>query len=61
VLSGPPDLIGGDFVDAARETVRARTLSAVSNGLELRTATGDEDLVLRGATALVLSAELGVS
>jgi predicted NBD/HSP70 family sugar kinase len=61
VLSGPAELIGGTFIDTARQTLRARTMSAVSNGLELRTASGDEDLVLMGATVLVLSAELGVS
>ena len=61
VLSGPAELIGGAFIDTARQTIRARTMSAVSNGLELRTASGDEDLVLMGAAVLVLSAELGVS
>jgi predicted NBD/HSP70 family sugar kinase len=61
VLSGPGELIGGTFLESARRTLRARTMSAVNNGLELRTASGGEDLVLRGAAVLVLSTELGVS
>jgi hypothetical protein len=46
---------------AARITIRNRTMSAVNNGLDIRLATGGEDLVLLGAAVLVLSAELGVS
>jgi predicted NBD/HSP70 family sugar kinase len=61
VLSGPRILLDGPFADAAIETVRARTLSAVSNGLSMRTTTGDADLVLLGGASLVLQAELGVS
>jgi len=61
VLSGPAELIDGPLIDTARQTVRARTMSAVSNGLDLRTAEGAEDLVLMGAAVLVLSNELGVS
>ncbi|GAA4190183.1 ROK family transcriptional regulator [Gryllotalpicola kribbensis] len=61
VLSGPAELIGGRLIDTARQTIQARTMSAVSNGLDLRTATGDEDLVLLGAAVLVLQGELGVS
>jgi predicted NBD/HSP70 family sugar kinase len=61
VLSGPPELIGGTLAESARRTLRARTMSAVSNGLELRTAPDGEDLVLRGAAVLVLSSELGVA
>jgi predicted NBD/HSP70 family sugar kinase len=61
VLSGPADLIGGVLTETARTTIRARTMSAVSNGLDLRAASADEDLVLLGAVVLVLSGELGVS
>ncbi|MCL2515562.1 MAG: ROK family transcriptional regulator [Microbacteriaceae bacterium] len=61
VLSGPADLIGGTLIETARNTIRERTMSAVSNGLDLRTADGDEDLVLMGAGVLVLSGRLGVS
>ncbi|GAA4673499.1 ROK family transcriptional regulator [Frondihabitans cladoniiphilus] len=61
VLSGPASLLDGPFVEAALATVRARTLSAVSNGLSMRTTQGDTDLVLLGGASLVLQAELGVS
>jgi predicted NBD/HSP70 family sugar kinase len=61
VLSGPADLLDGPFIEAALTTVRARTLSAVSNGLSMRTTRDDSDLVLLGGASLVLQAELGVS
>jgi predicted NBD/HSP70 family sugar kinase len=61
VLCGPPELLDGPLLDAARDTIRTRTLSAVSNGLDMRMAKGGEDLRLVGAAAHVLSAELGVS
>lgn len=61
VLSGPAELLDGPFAEAALATVRARTLSAVGDGLSLRTTRGDTDLVLLGGASLVLQAELGVS
>lgn len=61
VLAGPPDLIDGRLLDAAIGTIRTRTMSAVSNGLNLRIAEDGADLVLLGAAVLVLSGELGVS
>ena len=61
VLCGPPELLDGPLLESARETIGARTLSAVSNGLDMRMAKGGEDLRLLGAAVLVLSAELGVS
>jgi predicted NBD/HSP70 family sugar kinase len=61
VLCGPSELLDGPLLDEARDTIRRRTLSAVSNGLDMRMAKGGEDLRLLGAAVLVLSAELGVS
>ncbi|RKR75432.1 ROK family transcriptional regulator [Frondihabitans australicus] len=61
VLSGPSDLLDGPFRDAAVDTIKARTLSVVGEGLSLRTTQGDGDLVLLGGASLVLQAELGVS
>lgn len=61
VLCGPAEIIEGPLLDSALETVRTRTLSAVSNGLDMHITPGGEDLVLLGAAVLVLSAELGVS
>lgn len=60
VLSGPSSLIDGTFLDAAVETVLARTVPVVSKGLRVRAAEDDGDLVLLGAAALVRSSELGV-
>jgi predicted NBD/HSP70 family sugar kinase len=61
VLCGPAELLDGPLLDAARDTIHRRTLSAVSNGLDMRLVKGGEDLRLLGAAVLVLSAELGVS
>lgn len=61
VLSGPADLVEGAMLRAARETVRQRTLSAVSNGLTMRIAGSGTDLALRGAASFVLQAELGLT
>ncbi|ROS50519.1 putative NBD/HSP70 family sugar kinase [Frigoribacterium sp. PhB24] len=61
VLSGPADLVEGALLRAARETVRQRTLSAVSNGLTMRIAGSGTDLALLGAASFVLQAELGLT
>jgi predicted NBD/HSP70 family sugar kinase len=61
VLSGPADLVEGALLRAARDTVRQRTLSAVSNGLTMRIAGSGTDLALRGAASFVLQAELGLT
>jgi predicted NBD/HSP70 family sugar kinase len=61
VLAGPAELVEGPFLDEARATVQQRTLSAVTSGLEMSLAPAGEELVLLGATVLVLSAELRIS
>ncbi|BFV56320.1 ROK family transcriptional regulator [Kitasatospora sp. CMC57] len=60
VLTGPADLIEGPLLDAAVETVRARTLSPIGASLTIRSLAGDGDLTLLGGVCLVLDAELGV-
>ncbi len=60
IISGAADLLGGAFIDAATETLRARTLSGVFDDLRIRL-TEQSDIVLRGAAVMVLSSELGVS
>lgn len=60
VLSGPADLLGGTLIDAAIETLRERTLAEVFDNVSLRL-THQDDIVLRGAAVMVLSAQLGVS
>jgi predicted NBD/HSP70 family sugar kinase len=60
ILSGPAELLDGPLRDSALSTVRARTLAAVSHGLEMAV-DGTGDLALLGAAVLVLSGELGVA
>lgn len=61
VLSGPADLIEGPLLSTAESTIRARTLGAISHGLQMRAATAGDNLVLLGGAASVLAVELGVS
>lgn len=60
VLSGPADLLGGILIDAAVETLHARTLEGVFEDALIRL-TAQDDIVLRGAAVMVLSGQLGVS
>lgn len=61
VLSGPHELIGGDFAESATNTIRQRTMTNVHGDLTLRMTALAQDIVLRGAAVLVLSGQLGVS
>lgn len=60
VLSGPADLLDGILIDAAIETLHARTLEGVFEDVLVRL-TSQDDIVLRGAAVMVLSGQLGVS
>jgi len=60
VLSGPADLLDGILIDAAIETLHARTLEGVFEDVTVRL-THQDDIVLRGAAVMVLSGQLGVS
>jgi len=61
VLSGPTHLLDGPLLEATIETLRNRTMAEFHGDLVLRmTALGD-DIVMRGAAVMVLSAQLGVS
>ena len=60
VLSGPADLLDGTLIDAAIETLHARTLEGVFEDVSVRL-THQDDIVLRGAAVMVLSGQLGVS
>ncbi|ALX66493.1 ROK family transcriptional regulator [Microbacterium sp. XT11] len=60
VLSGPADLLDGILIDAAIETLHARTLEGVFEDAAVRL-TRQDDIVLRGAAVMVLSGQLGVS
>lgn len=61
VLSGPAELLDGPLLDAADRTIRERTMPISSTGLAVRTSKLGEDVVVVGATVLVLAGELGVS
>jgi len=61
VLSGPTDLLDGALRDAVESTIRRRTMPVIGDELVVRTSTLGDDVVLVGATVLVLAGELGVS
>lgn len=61
VLSGPAHLLDGPLEAAARETLHARTMPEFHGDLTLRRSTLGQDIVMRGAAAMVLAGRLGVS
>lgn len=61
VLSGPLELLDGALAASAIATLRARTMPEFQGNLVLRMTGLGEDIVMRGASAMVLSARLGVS
>jgi predicted NBD/HSP70 family sugar kinase len=61
VLSGPLDLLDETFRAAALAAVRARTMPAVGDHVDIRFSSLGEDHVLLGAAMLVLDRELGVA
>lgn len=61
VLSGPTHLLDGPLAAATIATLRNRTMAEFHGDLTLRMTTLGEDIVMRGAAVMVLSAQLGVS
>jgi predicted NBD/HSP70 family sugar kinase len=61
VLSGPSALLEGPLADATVETLRQRTMAQFHGELTVRMTSLGEDIVMRGAAVMVLSARLGVS
>lgn len=61
VLSGPTHLLDGPLAAATIDTLRNRTMAQFHGDLTLRMTTLGEDIVVRGAAVMVLSAQLGVS
>jgi predicted NBD/HSP70 family sugar kinase len=61
VLSGPVELLDGPLAEAAIETLRSRTMAEFHGDLTLRMTSLGQDIVMRGAAAMVLSGQLGVS
>lgn len=60
IVTGPPELVDGAFLDSVGATLGERTLAPFSAALRLRSLAGDRDLVVAGAASLVLAGELGV-
>jgi predicted NBD/HSP70 family sugar kinase len=61
VLSGPAQLLDGVLLDAARRTLLSRLLRQEPAPVSVRLAADAHDIVLRGASALVLGNQLGVA
>ncbi|MBX3195513.1 MAG: ROK family transcriptional regulator [Schumannella sp.] len=61
VLSGPAELLDGPLTEAAIEALRNRTMAAFHGDLTVRMTELGQDIVMRGAAAMVLSGQLGVS
>ena len=61
VLAAPPDLFDGPLREATVHRLRKRVMPVLAEALDVRLSGLGEDGVLLGASALVLSAELGVS
>lgn len=61
VVSGPAPLLDGPLIAATVDTLRARTSPAFHGQLAVRMTTLGDDIVTRGAAAMVLSGQLGVS
>jgi predicted NBD/HSP70 family sugar kinase/biotin operon repressor len=61
VISGPVELLEGPLTQAAIETFRARTMAEFHGDLTVRMSHLGQDIVMRGAAAMVLSGRLGVS
>jgi predicted NBD/HSP70 family sugar kinase len=61
VLSGPADVLGEAFREAALATIRRRTIASVGEHVTLRYDSLGDDDVLLGAAVLVRSVELGVA
>lgn len=61
VLSGPARLLDGPLMVATVDTLRARTMPKFHGDLAVRMTTLGDDIVTRGAAAMVLSGQLGVS
>ncbi len=60
VLTGPKDLLDGEFLNAAAETVNSTTSHFSDKPVVLRMSALGSDGVLTGAAAHVLSGELGL-
>ncbi|MDV3220536.1 ROK family transcriptional regulator [Intrasporangium sp.] len=61
VLTGPENLLRGVLLRTLEETLRSRVLARPTDTLSVRLARDSDDIVLRGASVLVLWDQLGVA
>ncbi|WDZ84498.1 ROK family transcriptional regulator [Micromonospora cathayae] len=61
VLSGPHRVLEGPLAAAVMETIRQRALTEVHGDIVLRLSELGDDIVLRGAAAMVTSRQLGLT
>ncbi len=61
VLSGPAHLLAGPLLQSVADTLRARMLTRPAADLVVRLADDPADIVLRGASVLVLWDQLGIA
>lgn len=61
VLSGPAEFVGDEIVHATSDVIARRTMLDSHDHLGIRVSSQGDDIVLRGATAIVLREILGVS
>ena len=61
VLSGPIHLLDGTLLNSTRSTVLSRATAEFHENTTIRMTSLGDDIVMRGAAVMVLSAQLGVS
>ncbi|MFE0591904.1 ROK family transcriptional regulator [Micromonospora echinospora] len=61
VLSGPHRVLEGPLADAVRATIRERALTEAHGDVVLRLSDLGDDIVLRGAGAMVMDQQLGIT
>lgn len=61
VIAGPAELYDDDFIAHTIATLRERTLADFHDGVQVARSSQGEDIVLRGAVAMVMSGRLGVA
>jgi len=61
VLCGPVELVDGPLADALLETIRNRTMRHSHDALAVRMSELGDDIVLRGAAALLVFRQLGLT
>ena len=61
LVAGPKEVLADSFCEIATETLRSRCLDQIAELVEVRWASLRDDIVLLGASGVVISEELGVA